>query len=80
MQQLDLHIPQPKPLHMPDKTAEVLHKLEMAGMGGVTWDHFPRGFALRSRISDLRKQGYSITTINERLSGECTRARYVLLG
>lgn len=77
--QLELHIPTPCPKSMPDAEAEVLRKLQTNGMRGVTWDDFPRGFALRSRISDLRKHGYKITTINERLEGGCIRARYVLL-
>ena len=79
MIQFELHIPTPCPRNMPDATADVLRKLQSHGMKGVTWDDFPRGFALRSRISDLRKHGYQITTLNERLEGNCIRARYILL-
>lgn len=79
MMQLELHIPIPCPKSMADATADVLKKLKTNGMKGITWDDFPRGFALRSRISDLRKQGYQITTISEHLEGGCIRARYVLL-
>lgn len=79
MIQLELHIPPPSPKSMPDATAAVLKLLRESGMKGITWDDFPRGFALRSRIADLRKQGYRITTLNERLEGGCIRARYVLL-
>lgn len=83
MEQLDLlsyHIPRPCPRSMPDATANVLQKLKNNGVLGVTWDNFPRGFALRSRISDLRKQGYMIHTDHEHLDGGCIRARYILLG
>ena len=78
--QLEMHIPEPKPLYMPEATERVLQMLIGAGSKGITWDNFPRGFALRSRIADLRKSGYKITTINERLESGSIRARYVLLG
>jgi hypothetical protein len=77
--QLELHIPKPCPKEMPEACAEVLDALKLHGGRGITWDNFPRGFALRSRISDLRRDGYKITTINERLESGCTRGRYVLL-
>lgn len=65
---------------MPDDTAQVLRKLKDKRSAGITWDDFARGFALRSRISDLRKQGYMIHTDHEHLDGGCIRARYILLG
>lgn len=77
--QLDLFIPRPCPKHMPEATQMVLQKLSAAGGRGITWDDFARGFALRSRISDLRKAGHRITTINERLEGGTIRARYVMV-
>jgi len=79
MIQLELYIPPPCPKDMPCAMAMVLRKLQEKGMHGITWDDFARGFALRSRISDLRKQGYQITTLNEYLEGGCLRARYVLI-
>lgn len=77
--QLELHIPTPCPKDMGEACADVLALLQIKGRTGVTWDDFPRGFAIRSRISDLRKEGYKITTLVETLPGACTRARYVLL-
>lgn len=74
------YVPKPCPLDMPEATAETLAMLRKKGGAGVTWDDFERGFALRSRISDLRKQGYKINTKGERLSNGSVRARYVLLG
>lgn len=74
-----VEIPRPCPKDMPEACADVLRKLQENGMRGITWDDFARGFALRSRISDLRKQGYSITTKGERLSNGSVRARYILL-
>jgi hypothetical protein len=79
MMQLEMHIPAPCPKYMPEATAAVLAMLQEKKHFGVTWDDWPRGFALRSRISDLRKKGYRITTINETLEGGAIRARYILL-
>lgn len=76
--QLDIHVPKPSGKIMPEATLHVLNKLKEHPKG-ITWDHFATGFALRSRISDLRKAGHKITTINERLESGCIRARYVLL-
>lgn len=72
--------PRPSPRPMPNKAAEVLRKLKERGATGVTWDDFPIGFALRSRIADLRKEGYDIATFKDQLEGGTIRARYVLLG
>lgn len=80
MMQLELFVPKPSPKDMPDAKADVLRALREKGMSGVTWDDFSRGFALRSRIADLRREGYQITTVNERLESGCIRARYILLG
>lgn len=75
-----VHIPAPCAKDLPEKTQQTLDKLVEKGRIGVTWDDFASGFALRSRIADLRnKHGYLITTKNERLPGGCVRARYVLI-
>jgi hypothetical protein len=76
--QLDLYVPKPCGKAMPEATLHVLNKLKEHPKG-ITWDNFQTGFALRSRIADLRKAGHSITTINEKLESGCIRARYVLL-
>jgi hypothetical protein len=79
MMQLELRIPAPAPKHMPEKAKAVLELLRKKGARGVTWDDVPKGFAIRSRIADLRKAGHLITTIDEKLEGGTIRARYVLL-
>ncbi len=57
---------------------KVLSKLREKGSQGVSWDDLPRGFALRSRISELRLN-HNIRTINEPLDSKTTRARYFLV-
>jgi len=57
---------------------KVLAKLREKGSKGVTWDDFSRGFALRSRISDMRSK-MEIRTINESLNNGGYRARYFLI-
>lgn len=56
----------------------VLSMLKKRKKLGVTFDNFGRGFRLGARIFDLREAGYKILTIREKVSDECTRARYVL--
>lgn len=90
MQQFDLfghtprfaNVPKASPMPLHTGAEAVLRKLKERGNKGVTWDNFPRGFALRSRISDLRKKGYQIHTENQKLpdlGGGCIRAKYILL-
>lgn len=59
---------------------QVLEMLEKYKAHGITWDLFPKGKAIRSRIADLRKAGYKIITKMEQLPGGCRRARYFYLG
>ena len=47
---------------MNQSTERVLKVLRSKGSKGVTFNDFPRGFAIRSRIADLRSTGYTITT------------------
>lgn len=61
-------------------TLKVLTMLENNKATGVTWDLFPKGTAIRSRISDLRQSGYRIVTKMEELAGGTRRARYFYLG
>ena len=63
---------------MTNSEYKVLSKLREKGSQGVTWDDFPRGFALRSRISDMRPR-MEIRTLNEHLDSGCIRARYFLI-
>ena len=59
---------------------QVLKKLRSSKSKGVThWD-FPSGFALRSRISDLRGSGCEIKTNLEKNQANTGRhARYILI-
>lgn len=57
---------------------KVLSKLREKGSEGITFDNFARGFALRSRISELRLNN-DIKTVNEKLDSGCYRARYFLI-
>lgn len=56
---------------------KVLQKLREKGSKGITFDDFNRGFALRSRISELRHK-FNITTENEKLNTGSYRKRYFL--
>jgi len=58
----------------------VLSKLKRNKNKGIThWD-FPSGFALRSRIADLRSRGYQILTNLERnADNKGNHARYFLM-
>jgi len=58
----------------------VLSELKRNKNKGIThWD-FPSGFALRSRIADLRSRGYQILTNLERNADNKGRhARYFLM-
>lgn len=59
---------------------KVLDLLKRRTSTGIThWD-FPRGFALRSRISDLRKLGNEILTrLEKNNDGHGQHARYILI-
>lgn len=59
---------------------KVMDALRSKRNQGVThWD-FPNGFALRSRIADLRKMGHKIVTQLESNSGNSGKhARYFLI-
>ena len=58
----------------------VLSKLKAKKNKGIThWD-FPSGFALRSRIADLRSRGYEIlTNLEKNADNKGMHARYVLI-
>ncbi len=62
---------------MTNGQAKVLRKLRQKGSRGVTFDDFPAGFALRSRISELRLNN-DIHTITEKTKTSY-RARYFLI-
>lgn len=58
---------------------KVFDKLKESPKGITHWD-FPRGFALRSRISDLRSKGSEIRTMMEKNTNNTgNHARYVLV-
>ena len=59
---------------------KVFDLLKQRAASGVThWD-FPQGFALRSRISDLRKGGQEILTrLETNHSSAGKHARYILM-
>ena len=59
---------------------KVYDLLKQRAASGVThWD-FPQGFALRSRISDLRKGGQDILTrLESNNSNPGKHARYILI-
>lgn len=69
------HVPTPKPLERKEHCERVLNKLRAAGEHGISVNDFPTNFALRSRISNLRAEGYLIHTDMRR--GKITR--YMLL-
>jgi len=58
---------------------KVYDRLLAYGKRGVVWDDFPKGFAIRSRMSELRQMGLNIITKIEELPDGCRRARYFLL-
>ncbi len=66
---------------MNQATEKVISALNRRGAEGIThWD-FPNGFALRSRIADLRRAGKKIITKMERNNGNRgNHARYFLIG
>lgn len=55
--------------------ADVIKKLKQKGTQGVTFDDFPRGFAIRSRMSEIRLN-HEIRTIMEDVGNGVKRARY----
>jgi len=65
---------------MNNSEQRVIDTLKSNKNKGVThWD-FPNGFALRSRIADLRKLGHKISTRLESNTGNSGRhARYFLI-
>jgi hypothetical protein len=58
----------------------VLSKLKRNKNKGIThWD-FPSGFALRSRIAELRSRGYQIlTNLEKNADNKGRHARYFLM-
>jgi len=64
---------------MKDSVLRVLEELRKAKNRGISWDSFPKGCAIRSRISDLRKMGYDIRDEWEHLSDRVKRKRYYLI-
>jgi len=66
---------------MNTSTQRVLKELEYAGSKGITHKNFGVGFALRSRIADLRDMGYEIITKQEDNNhGWGWHGLYVLIG
>lgn len=65
---------------MNDSEQRVINAFNRHKSKGITHQLFPAGFALRSRIADLRAKGYRIVTKMEANSDNSGRhARYQLI-
>ena len=65
---------------MNDSMQRVLNQFKLHKSKGITHQCFPVGFALRSRIADLRATGYKIVTkLEDNTSNSGRHARYHLI-